>query len=202
MLRIKLSFYLCPVQKTKVAIFASGTGSNAVNLIRHFSGHEQIDVTFVLSNKEDAKVLSSARDLGVQTFYRSNDDVADAEVLKWLCKEADIQWIVLAGYLRKVPEAFIAAYGERIINLHPSLLPKFGGKGMYGSNVHKAVIENGEKESGITIHYVNEAFDEGRIIAQFHCWIDEGETVESLAAKIQWLEHSYLPIVIERTLMQ
>ena len=196
------SFYLCGMQKTNVAIFASGTGSNAVNLIRHFADHSSIDVAFVLSNKEDADVLTSARELGITTFYRSNDDVADAEVLMVLCREMKIDGIVLAGYLRKIPEQFIQNFEGKIINLHPSLLPKFGGKGMYGSHVHKAVIESGEEESGITIHYVNEAFDEGRIIAQFHCSLDEGETVESLAGKIKWLEHSYFPTVIEQTLMQ
>lgn len=190
------------MQKQRIAIFASGTGSNAVNLIHYFMDHEGVDVAFVLSNKKDAKVLESATSLGVSTHCFSNDQVADGQFLTDLCEKEAIDWVILAGYLRKIPVQLIAKYDERMINLHPSLLPNYGGKGMYGANVHKAVLANGEKETGITIHYVNEEFDKGRIIAQFRCALNASDDLESVTGKIKWLEQSYLPVVIEKTILK
>lgn len=189
------------MQKKRIAIFASGTGSNAVNLIHYFQSHDAIEVVFVLSNKETAPVLKSAMDLGVPTVFRSNEDVADGDLLASICTDHAIDWVILAGYLRKIPIEFIRKYEDRIVNLHPSLLPNYGGKGMYGANVHKAVLENNEPESGITIHFVNEEFDKGRIIAQFRCAISEDDTLDSLTAKIRQLEHRYLPYVVEQTII-
>jgi phosphoribosylglycinamide formyltransferase-1 len=189
------------MQKTRIAIFASGTGSNAVNLIRFFEGDPQVDVAFVLSNKAEAKVLTSAKELGVASLHYSNQQVADGDFLVRLCKENHIDWIVLAGYLRLIPAELISAFDRKMINLHPSLLPNYGGKGMHGRNVHEAVIANGEHKSGITIHFVNEEFDKGEIIAQFHCKLSEADTVESLEKKIRYLEQTYLPIVVRGTIL-
>jgi len=189
------------MQKKRIAIFASGTGSNAINLIRNFENDSVLEVAFVLSNKADAKVLASARNLGVQTFHFDDKQVADGQFLTSFCREHNIDWIVLAGYLRLIPVELIAAYNRKMINLHPSLLPAYGGKGMYGRNVHKAVIGNSETKSGITIHFVNEVFDQGEIIAQFHCPLDSSDTVESLETKIRILEQTYLPTVVRGTIL-
>ena len=189
------------MQKKRIAIFASGNGSNAVNLIRSFTDDHKLEIAFVLSNNSDARVLNSAKSLGVKNIYFSNEDVANGDFISNFCKKEKIDWIILAGYLRLIPQELIEAYDGKIINLHPSLLPKYGGKGMYGHHVHEAVIKNGEKNSGITIHFVNEAFDEGEIIAQFHCSIDQNETVSSLESKIRYLEQTYLPAVIRGTIL-
>lgn len=190
------------MSKQRIAIFASGTGSNAVNLIRFFKGHPTIEVAFVLSNKKEAKVLDSAIELGVPTRCYSNAEVADGDFLKSICAEERVDWIILAGYLRLIPAALIQAFDRKMINLHPSLLPNYGGKGMHGRNVHTAVIANGESKSGITIHFVNEEFDKGEIIAQFHCALNSSDTVESLESKIRYLEQSYLPTVVQNTILQ
>jgi len=189
------------MQKQRIAIFASGTGSNAVNLIRSFEGDPLVEVVFVLSNKSDAKVLSSADSLGVKTLHFTNVQVGDGNFLVKLCAEYKIDWIILAGYLRLVPGGLIEKYQRKMINLHPSLLPDYGGKGMHGRHVHKAVIANQEKKSGITIHFVNEEFDKGEIIAQFHCPIASGDTIEVLENKIHYLEQTYLPTVVRGTVL-
>lgn len=189
------------MNKKKVAIFASGTGSNAVNLINHFKNVDAIDIAFVLSNKKDAPIVDSADALGVKTITISNQEAANGELLIALCKEHQIDWIVLAGYLRLIPASLIDCFENRIINLHPSLLPKYGGKGMFGRNVHEAVLSNNESESGITIHFVNQAFDEGKIIAQFRCSIAANDSIEVLEGKIRKLEHGYLPIVVQNTIL-
>lgn len=189
------------MQKKRIAIFASGTGSNAINLIRSFKDDSAIEVGFVLSNKADAKVLASAQDLGVATFHFTNEQVADGAFLSEFCASYSIDWIVLAGYLRLIPSSFIANFERKMINLHPSLLPNYGGKGMHGSHVHKAVIANQEAQSGITIHFVNAEFDKGEIIAQFRCGLTSEDTPESLAAKIHTLEQSYLPVVVRSTIL-
>lgn len=188
--------------RTQIAIFASGTGSNALNLIRYFRNHRDLEVAFVLSNNESAKVIESAKELGVTTYLQTNDQVADGELLKRFCADRDINWIVLAGYLRKIPTELILAYPNKIINLHPSILPKYGGKGMYGVNVHRAVLEAKETQSGISIHLVNEAFDEGRLLAQFYCDLDKTDDLASLQRKIAHLEQSYLPRVVETTILR
>jgi len=189
------------MQKKRIAIFASGTGSNAVNLIQFFQGDNQVEVAFVMSNKAEAKVLTSAKALGVDALYYSNDEVADGNFLVNLCKEHRIDWVVLAGYLRLIPAALIQKFDRKMINLHPSLLPNYGGKGMHGSNVHEAVIANQEEKSGITIHFVNEEFDKGEIIAQFHCILTSEDTVESLEGKIRYLEQTYLPSVVRGAIL-
>ena len=188
--------------KQRIGIFASGTGSNALNLIRSFSGHNSLEVALVLSNVETAPVLKSSFDLGIPIFYMSNADVAKGGLLRAYCQEQRLDWIVLAGYLRMIPAELIRAYPNRMINLHPSLLPKFGGKGMFGANVHKAVLEAGEKETGITIHFVNEEFDKGQKIAQFHCALNENDDLQSVQQKISHLEQTFLPTVVEATILK
>ena len=189
------------MDKKRVAIFASGSGSNAMNLIQHFKGHSSIEVAFVLTNNSNAGIIEKAEGVGVKTIVMSNAEVAQGDVLNNLCNEENITWIVLAGYLRLVPADFIDSYENRIINLHPALLPKFGGKGMFGQHVHHAVVESGETESGITIHFVNSEFDKGRIIAQFRCSVNTEDTALDVDRKIRILEQSYLPAVVEKTIL-
>jgi len=182
----------------RIAIFASGSGTNAENIIRFFSLHPNMRVELVLSNKKDAPVLEKAHKYNVKTFTFTKDDFFyNDRVLKILKKEK-IDFIVLAGFLWLVPTNIVREYPNRIVNIHPALLPKYGGKGMYGERVHKAVLENEENESGITIHYVNEKYDEGNIILQEKCSVKRGETPESLASKVHELEYRYYPEIIEK----
>lgn len=184
----------------RIAIFASGTGTNAENLIRYFRTNPSGRVVLVLSNKPAAGVLEKASDLGVETcvferrqFYETRD------VLK-LLKDRGIDFIVLAGFLWLVPEYLLDAFQGRIINIHPALLPKYGGKGMYGRHVHEAVLRNGEKESGITIHQVNPEYDEGDVVFQARCEVQPGDTPETLASRIHELEYAHFPAVVEQLL--
>ena len=188
--------------KKRLAIFASGSGSNAINLIKHFDEHPIIETAFVLTNNAKAGIIDKAERAGVKIIVLTNTDVSSSTVLDSICKEENVSWIVLAGYLRLVPSSFIDRFENKIINLHPALLPKFGGKGMFGQNVHRAVVESGEKESGITIHFVNKEFDKGQIIAQFHCNVSQEDTAEDIDKKIRVLEQSYLPVVIENTILK
>lgn len=181
---------------TNIAIFASGSGSNAENIARHFSEDEDIRIKLILSNKADAYVHERAKKLGIPSLTFSRQDFeAGAPVLKVL-REHEIDFIVLAGFLLKVPDVLIKAYPQKIVNIHPALLPRHGGKGMYGDNVHKAVVEAGEKESGITIHIVNENYDEGQIIFQAKCEVLPGDTYADVARKVHALEYRHFPGVI------
>lgn len=188
------------MKKIKLAIFASGSGSNAKNIINYFYNHPTIEVSFILSNKSDAPIVSWSKENNLKVIVLSNEEVNNGELLIQHCIENDIHTIVLAGYLRKIPADFIRHYNEKIINIHPSLLPKFGGKGMYGDHVHKAVIDSKEKESGVTIHLVNEEYDKGKILAQFSVPIETYETVDSLREKIKKLEHIHLPEVLQNVI--
>lgn len=185
----------------KIAIFASGSGSNAMNLIAYFKNDPLIEVAFVLSNRKDAPIVDKATQAGVHTIICSNEEAADGQFLVDLCKKHQINWIVLAGYLRLIPSELIQYFPERMINLHPSLLPNYGGKGMYGHHVHEAVLANGEKRTGITIHFVNEQFDKGAIIAQFQTSIAGFTAIEQIESAIRVLEHSYLPVVVKTTIV-
>jgi phosphoribosylglycinamide formyltransferase-1 len=189
------------MDKKRVAIFASGSGSNAMNLIQHFNKHPTIEVAFVLTNNLNAGIIEKVENIGLKMLVLSNSEVAQSDVLERICNEETVNWIILAGYLRLVPASFIDRFENRIINLHPALLPKFGGKGMFGQHVHKAVVESGEPESGITIHFVNSEFDKGRIIAQFRCAVDSKDTATDVDRKIRVLEQSYLPTVVEKTIL-
>lgn len=180
----------------RILIFASGSGTNAENIIRYFQSNENIVVTAVLSNKKDAKVLEKAENLGVKTRVFSRDDFyKNSEIINFVKKNAD--FIVLAGFLWKIPEDLIAAFPNKIINIHPALLPKYGGKGMYGMHVHQAVVANKEAKTGITIHFVNENYDEGAIIFQKEVALNTSDTPQIVAEKVHQLEQDNFPKVIE-----
>ncbi|HLP36910.1 phosphoribosylglycinamide formyltransferase [Lacibacter sp.] len=183
---------------TSIAIFASGAGSNARKIIEHFSQHPKVRVELIVCNKPHAGVLNIADEHGIPTllldkeqFFRGNAYVDEFKV-------DDIEFIVLAGFLWKIPDALIHAYPGKIVNIHPALLPKYGGKGMYGNHVHEAVIANKETESGITIHLVDEVYDHGKIIFQAKCEVKEDDTPDTLAARIHELEHKHYAKVIEQ----
>lgn len=182
----------------RIAIFASGTGTNAERIIKHFAGHPSIEVSLVLSNKPTAKVLEKAKSLGVETRVFTRDEFYGSENVLNELKERKIDLIVLAGFMWLVPEYLVKAYSFMMINVHPALLPKFGGKGMYGMHVHRAVKEAGETETGITIHLVNEEFDKGRILFQARCEVNKNDSAEDIAAKVHELEYANFPIQIER----
>lgn len=184
------------LRMNRICILASGSGTNAQNIIEYFTKVENIEVSLVLSNKKEAYVLQRARMLGVSNKFFSREDLNNSVVLK-LLEEYRIDFIVLAGFLWLIPIDFLRTYPNRIVNIHPALLPKYGGKGMYGARVHEAVLENKEKESGISIHYVNEEYDKGNIIFQTRCKIEQGETADSLAKKVHQLEYEHYPRVIE-----
>ena len=184
----------------RVAIFVSGTGTNCENIIRYFAGSEVVNIALVVSNKADAPALEKARRLGVPTEVVSKSQLADSSFMLSLLRERDIHFIVLAGFLLMIPDYLIAAYPRRIINLHPSLLPKFGGKGMYGHRVHEAVKAAGETETGMTVHYVTGECDGGEIIAQYKTAISPEDTPEDIAAKENLLEMRYYPLVIKQVL--
>lgn len=186
----------------KVAIFASGAGTNAEKIIKHFKDNETGIIALVVSNKIDAGVVGVADEQHIPTLIIQRQEFSETENLLEELQRFQIDFIVLAGFLWLVPKYLIRAYPDRIINIHPALLPEFGGKGMYGMHVHKAVIEAGKKESGISIHYVNERFDEGEIIFQTRCKLDESETPESLANKVHQLEHTHFSAVIENLLKE
>ncbi len=180
-----------------IAIFASGTGSNAVKIIEHFKDKPSYKF-LVLSNKKDAPVLEKAKNLGIQTYTFGRKDFYENETVLAFLKAENVGFIVLAGFLWLIPANIIQQFPNSIINLHPALLPLFGGQGMFGARVHEAVIASGAQESGITIHYVSEKYDEGQVIFQAKCSVSEGETPESLAQKIHGLEHQYLPLIVEK----
>lgn len=184
----------------RIVIFASGSGTNAENIIKHFQGNGLAKVIQVLSNKKDAKVLEKAERLGIASSSFSKSDLHESKTIYNLMLDLKPDLIVLAGFLLKFPEDVISAFPNKIINVHPALLPKYGGKGMYGANVHKAVVANKEVESGITIHYVNEHYDEGNIIFQANTKIENIDTFEDVAAKIHLLEQKHFPLVIEQLL--
>lgn len=185
------------MKRFRIGIFASGAGSNALNIIRFFKDGNEVEVGFVLSNKTDAPVITKSENEGIKTLVLGNEEVANGLRLAEVCQKEGLDFIVLAGFLRKVPKELIDAYPDRIINIHPSLLPKFGGKGMYGKHVHQAVLAAGESESGITIHLVNEEFDKGKKLAQFKCPVQVSDTVETLEYKIRELELKHFPQTIK-----
>lgn len=185
-----------------IAIFASGAGSNAQKIIDHFRGSSLAKVTLILSNKAEAGIFKIAEKEQIPAILIDKEQFFRGDTYIKLLEEAQTDLVVLAGFLWKVPANLVTAFPNRIINIHPALLPKFGGKGMYGHFVHEAVLAAGEKESGITIHYVNEKYDDGGVILQEKCIITEEDTPESLARKVQVLEHKWFPLIVERLLTQ
>ena len=182
---------------TRIVIFASGSGSNAENIIRYFSDSKIVKVVLVLSNNSNSRVLIRAQFYNIPTCVITKNDLYKCSNVLDILKDYNASMIVLAGFLLKIPSCMIKEYPNSILNIHPALLPKFGGKGMYGMNVHKAVVENKEEKSGITIHYVNENYDDGTIIFQSTCDIDEYDSPEDVKTKVQLLELRHFPSVIE-----
>jgi formyltetrahydrofolate-dependent phosphoribosylglycinamide formyltransferase len=183
-----------------IAIFASGAGSNAQKIINYFNTNNTAKIELVVCNNESAGVLDIAKKYTIDTLLIEKDKFFNTDIYIRELQKRGIRFIVLAGFLWKVPSSLINAYPNRIVNIHPALLPKYGGKGMYGNRVHEAVIAAGDKESGITIHYVDELYDHGNIIFQATCKIDEKDTPGSLAQKIHLLEHQHYPTVIDKIL--
>ncbi|MCH7399329.1 phosphoribosylglycinamide formyltransferase [Belliella sp. DSM 107340] len=183
----------------KIAILASGSGSNAEKIIEYFQNSEKAQIVLVASNKKDAYVLERAKKFSVPTFIFNRSDLEDGLLTKML-SSLEVDFVVLAGFLLKIPQGLIKAFPERIVNIHPALLPKYGGKGMYGMHVHQAVKDASDSETGITIHLVNENYDEGKVIFQAGVEVLETDTPEDIANKVHALEHKYFPNVIESLL--
>ncbi|MBY0424492.1 MAG: phosphoribosylglycinamide formyltransferase [Cytophagales bacterium] len=185
----------------KIAIFASGSGSNAQRLTEYFREKKTAEVVLILTNKPDAYVLTRAQNLEVPSRIFTRSEYYESDVIIHELKEKKVDLIVLAGFLWKVPKNLIQAFPDKIVNIHPALLPKYGGKGMYGHHVHEAVVAAKEKISGITVHYVNEHYDEGKIIRQATCELQPSETPDTLAAKIHELEYAHFPLAVEEVLL-
>jgi phosphoribosylglycinamide formyltransferase-1 len=185
-----------------IAILASGSGSNAQKIMEYFSNRSDIKIRLLLSNNPEAYALERAKNMGVDTHvfdrksFRNSDDVLN------VLNDYSIDWLILAGFLWLIPDNLLKNFPCRIINIHPALLPNYGGKGMYGNKVHEAVIAAGDKESGISIHFINEHYDEGELIFQAKCLINEGDTADMLAKKIHELEHTHFPQIIDKVIKE
>jgi phosphoribosylglycinamide formyltransferase 1 len=190
------------MNKARIAIFASGSGSNAEKIIQYFSDHPSIEVVLLLSNNPTAFALARAKNYGVATQTFNRTEYSQGEVMLGWLKEKDVSHIVLAGFLWLIPSYLIQAFPEKIINIHPALLPNFGGKGMFGMKVHEAVKAAGEVETGITIHLVNEKYDDGKVVFQGRCAIDKTCSAEEIAEKVHALEYEHYPKEIERWIAQ
>lgn len=186
----------------KIVIFASGSGTNAENLVRFFEGREDVKVACIMSNNPNAYVLHRAHQLGVPSRVFNRQEFSGSDVVLNHLKELSVDLIVLAGFLWLVPPAIVAAYPKRILNIHPALLPKYGGKGMYGDRVHEAVVANGDAETGITIHYVDDHYDEGDVVFQARCSVMPGDDAAAVAHKIHQLEYAHFPVVVDAVLKQ
>lgn len=183
-----------------IAIFASGSGTNAENITRYFSNSETVNVAVVLSNNKHVGVHARVQKLGIPSFVFSREEFVEGAPVLAKLAEYHIDLIVLAGFMNKISDPLLQAYPGKIINIHPALLPKHGGKGMFGMHVHEAVVAAGEQESGITIHYINENYDEGDIIFQATCPVVPADTPEAVATKVHALEYAHYPHVIEEVL--
>ena len=184
----------------KIAIFASGSGSNAENIAHFFNGNEEVEISLIVCNKPDAFVLERAKKLGIPAKIIRGAEMSDEATVMSLMSEYQIDFIVLAGYLLRIPEYLVKAYPNAIVNIHPALIPLHCGKGMYGDRVHEDVIACGDKESGITIHYVNEQYDAGDIIFQAKCPVEPGDNAHDVATKVHALEYAHFPRVIAETI--
>tara|TARA_B100000780_G_scaffold254482_1_gene202626 strand:+ start:50 stop:610 length:561 start_codon:yes stop_codon:yes gene_type:complete len=185
---------------TKIAIFASGSGTNAENIIHYFQGLQGVEIVLVLSNNTEAYVLERAEKYSVPTFIFSKEMLLNTTKVVDELLNSNASIIILAGFLLKIPVSVVKLFPNRIVNIHPALLPKYGGKGMYGMNVHRAVVSNNEKVSGITIHYVNEQYDEGDYIFQASCEVLSSDSPEVVQQKVQELEIIHFPNIIESIL--
>ncbi len=186
--------------QTNIAVFCSGSGSNAQKIMEYFQNREDIRIRVLMSNKPDAFALERAKNFNIPTSVFNRKDFYETDLVLKELEKYEIDYIILAGFLWLIPENLIKKFSNRIINIHPALLPKFGGKGMYGMNVHKAVVENKETESGITIHYADAHYDEGGIIFQASCAIGPNDTPEEVAVKVLKLEHEHFSKIIEKVI--
>jgi phosphoribosylglycinamide formyltransferase-1 len=186
------------MKNERLAIFASGNGSNAVRLVDYFQNHGSIEIAVILTNNKNAGVIQRVKNSGVKTNIIDNKQGNQGDVLIDLMQSNKIDFIILGGYLRKIPGSFISAFQDKIINIHPALLPKYGGKGMYGTHVHGAVKEAGDIETGITIHLVNQNYDEGRILAQYKTAVSLNDDAFEIQRKVQELEHEWFPVEVEK----
>jgi phosphoribosylglycinamide formyltransferase-1 len=186
----------------RLVLFASGEGSNALNIIKYFQHNKQIEIAMVLSDRKAAPVIEKAKHLGIPALSFNKNEFYNTNFVSDLLKEKKTDLIVLAGFLKLIPEKILLQYQKKIINIHPALLPKYGGKGMWGMHVHAAICASHETETGITIHYVNENFDEGEIIFQKKISLDPDDTPEMISAKVRKLEIEWYPKVIEKVLEQ
>lgn len=188
-------------EKSRIAVFASGAGSNAEEIFKYFREHQTIEVVLLLSNKPDAPVLKRAQKWGVPSRAFSRQEFFESEVVLGWLQEQRTTHIVLAGFLWLIPGFLLREFQDRMVNIHPALLPKYGGKGMYGSKVHELVKRGGEVETGITIHVVNETYDDGRVLFQAKCAIEPTDTPQTIAEKVHVLEHASYPMVIEKWIL-
>lgn len=186
--------------KKKIIIFASGNGTNAINIYHYFRDNDKVEVSHILSNNKNSRVLRRAHDLKIKCIHFEKEDLSDSNNLLEVVEDINPDIIVLAGFLLKIPDTFLASFPNKIVNIHPSLLPKYGGDGMYGERVFKKVLKNNDSESGITIHFVNQNYDEGEIIAQYKIELDKNENLNSLEDKIHALEYEHYPQEIEKLL--
>ena len=185
----------------RIAVFGSGSGSNIENICSYFEKSNTINVVLVCTNNRKSLIVTRAKKFGVPIYYTTKKELSDFSQMQSSLKVLGVDYIILAGFLLKIPEKMVNYYKKRIINIHPSLLPKYGGKGMYGANVHKAVLKNNERESGITIHFVNKFYDQGEVILQKKCVVSKNETVNSLEKRIKYLEGAFFPKTIEKTII-
>lgn len=190
------------MSKINIAIFVSGSGSNCENLIRYFKDSEQIATPLVISNRADAYALVRAEKLGVPSVVVSKTELNDESILMPILQKFDIHFIVLAGFLPLIPDYLIDAFPRKIVNLHPALLPKYGGKGMWGHHVHEAVKAAGERETGMTVHYVTPICDAGEIIAQYKVALSPEDSVDDIAEKEHLLEMEYFPKIVEEVCLK
>jgi phosphoribosylglycinamide formyltransferase-1 len=185
----------------RIALLASGNGTNVQQITEYLKEKEGVEVNCVLYNKKDAYVAERARKLGIEAHYFNKHDFMETDDVLNFLKERDVDWLILAGFLLLVPENLLKAYPNRVINIHPALLPKYGGKGMYGHHVHEAVVANHETMSGITIHIVDQHYDRGTILFQAYCKLSPADSADDLAAKIHILEKTYYPKVVEAAVL-
>ena len=190
------------MKATQIAIFASGAGSNAKRIITYFRNHSAVTVALIITNNANAGVIDVANQTDTPFVVMDNTDFISGDDLLDVLREHCIHWIILAGFLRKIPIKLISEYQDKILNIHPSLLPKYGGKGMYGDHVHQAVLAAKETQTGISIHYVTANYDEGALIAQFFASLTPSESLDSIKRKVQHLEQTYFPLVIEQVIAQ
>lgn len=190
-----------PIVTKNIAIFASGTGSNARKIVEHFQSSADIKVSLIVSNKSTAPVLQMAADYEIPTLVLKRQEFYETENILKKLHAYNVDYLILAGFLWLIPKYLVQSFENQIVNIHPALLPKYGGAGMYGMNVHRAVKAAGETESGMTIHFVNEKYDEGAIFFQAKCLLEENDTPEDIASKVLALEHEYFPKVIESIIL-